>query len=197
LNADSVGRFLTMGGEAAYLYGYEASEIIKEQECSSGNNMLFFRDDAGHIKKPTATYWGARLLAQEWLKPGDEPHEIYPAFSNVHNADGEELITAYAVHRPDGPWALLLINKDPKRAYSVSVVFSDTSQRKASTFKGQIELFQFSGVQYQLNSDPNNPFPIKAEPPAHNVIEKGESKAIELPAYSLTVVRGTGPRASP
>src|SRR5216683_5026682 len=57
LNADSVGRFLTLGGEAAYLYGYEASEIIKEQECSSGNNMLFFRNDRGHIKKPTATYW--------------------------------------------------------------------------------------------------------------------------------------------
>jgi hypothetical protein len=190
LNADSVGRFLTMGGEAAYLYGYEASEIIKEQECSSGNNMLFFRDDAGHIKKPTATYWGARLLTQEWLQPGDELHDIYPAISDVLNADGEELITAYAVHRPDGLWSLLLINKDPKRAYSVSVVFSSTSPQKVSTFKGQVDLFQFSGAQYQLNSDPNHPFPTKADPPEHRVIESVESKTIALPAYSLTVIRG-------
>lgn len=128
------------------------------------------------------------------MKPGDEPHEIYPAVSNVRNKDGEELVTAYAVHRPDGLWSLLLINKDPKRAYSVSVVFSSKSPQKVSTFKGQVDLFQFSGAQYQLNSDPNSPSPIKANPPSHKVIERGESKAIELPAYSLTVVRGPSSR---
>jgi len=190
LNADSVGRFLTMGGEAAYLYGYEASEIIKEQECSAGNNMLFFRDDRGQIKKPTATYWGARLLTQEWVQRGDQSNEIYPAVSDVRNGNGDEMITAYAVHRPDGLWSVLLINKDPQRAYETSVVFRNTSLRKVSTFRGQVDLFQFSGVQYQLNSDPKNPFPIKDEPPEHRIIEKFESKTITLPAYSLTVIRG-------
>lgn len=190
LNADSVGRFLTMGGEAAYLYGYEASEIIKEQECSSGNNMLFFRDDRGHIKKPTATYWGARLLTQQWAQPGDQPHEIYPAVSDVRNGNRDQLITAYAVHRPDGLWSLLLINRDPNRAFQTSVVFRNTLTSETSTFTGQVDLFQFSGAQYQLNSDPNKPFPIKAEPPEHRVIESVESKTIALPAYSLTVIRG-------
>ena len=123
LNVDSVGRFLTMGGEAAYLYGYEASEIIKEQECSSGNNMLFFRDDRGHIKKPTATYWGARLLTQQWVQPGNQPHEIYPAASDVLNGNRDQMITAYAVHRPDGLWALLLINRDPTRTFQTSLFF--------------------------------------------------------------------------
>jgi hypothetical protein len=190
LNADSVGRFLTMGGEAAYLYGYEASEIIKEQECSSGNNMLFFRDDRGHIKKPTATYWGARLLTQQWAQPGDQPHEIYPAVSDVRNGNRDQLITAYAVHRPDGLWSLLLINRDPNRAFQTSVVFRNTLTSETSTFTGQVDLFQFSGAQYQLNSDPNNPVSIKAEPPTHNVVERIERKTLALPAYSLTVVRG-------
>lgn len=190
LNADSVARFLTIGGDAAYLYGYEASEIINEQKCSSGNNMLFFRDDGGRIKKPTATYWGARLLAQEWAQPGDQLHEIYPASSDVLNGNRDQVITAYAVHRPDGQWSVLLINRDPNRAFQTSVRFRNTLSETFSTFNGPVEVFQYSREQYQLNSDPKNPSQIKAEPPAHSVIGNFEGKGIVVPAYSLTVLRG-------
>ncbi len=190
LNADSVGRFLTMGGEAAYLYGYEASEIIKEQECSSGNNMLFFRDDRGHIKKPTAAYWGARLLTHEWVQPGDQPHEIYPAASDVLNGNRDQVITAYAVHRPDGLWALLLINRDPNRAFQTSVIFRNETDGSLSRFTGPIDLFQFSEAQDQLNSDRNNPFPIKAEPPKQSKIPADSNWTLNLPPHSLTVIRG-------
>ena len=190
LNADIAGKFLTLGGDQAFMFGYTPGHVGRDFPCTAGNNMLFSMDEDGDITHRFATYFGARLVTQEWLQPGDELHDIYPAISDAHNAEGEELITAYAVHRPDGLWSLLLINKDPKRAYSVSVVFSSTSPRRISTFKGQVDLFQFSRAQYQMNSDPNNPFPIKAEPPTHNVVEKVESKTIALPAYSLTVVRG-------
>src|SRR5258708_14884337 len=84
----------------------------------------------------------------------------------------------------------MLINKYQQSTYETSVVFQNASLRKASTFRGRVDLFQFTGAQYQLNSDPKNPFPIKAEPPEHRVIEKVESKTITLPAYSLTVIRG-------
>src|ERR1700687_3390914 len=117
LNADSVAHFLTLGGNAAYLYGYEASEVIEEQECSAGNNMLFFRADNRHARQRTATYWGARLLTQEWTQPGGDWHEIYPAVASVQNNKGERLVTAYALLRPDGLWSLLLINLDLDHAY--------------------------------------------------------------------------------
>jgi hypothetical protein len=190
LNADSVGRFLTLGGDVAYLYGYEASEVIKEQECSSGNNMLFFRDDDGHIKERTATYWGARLLTQEWVEPVDKWHQVYPAVSTVQNKSGESLVNAYALLRPDGLWSLLLINKDPDRAYQVRVRFRNALTGNFSGFTGPADVIQFSRAQYQLNSDPNKPYPIKAEPPEHRVVDSSGSKKIVLPAYSLTVVRG-------
>ena len=191
LNADSVGRFLTMGGEAAYLYGYEASEIIKEQECSSGNNMLFFRDDHGHIKKPTATYWGARLLTQQWVQPGDQTHEVYPAVSNVRNGNGDEMITSYAVHRPDGLWSVLLINKDPTRAYETSVVFRNAAGATGA-FDGRLDIFQYSSKQYLLGGPASNPFPVRADEPEHRIVESSRMKPapISLPPYSLTVVRG-------
>jgi hypothetical protein len=191
LNADSVGHFLTMGGEAAYLYGYEASEIITEQECSAGNNMLFFRDDRGHIKKPTATYWGARLLSQEWVQPGDQSHEIYPAVSDARNDYGDEMITAYAVHRPDGLWALMLINKDPLRTYETSVVFRNAAPA-AGGFDGRLDIFQYSSKQYVLGGTPANPYPVRADEPEHRVVQSRfpETTPIILPPYSLTVIRG-------
>src|SRR5947207_1157816 len=170
LNADAAGRFLTLGGDAAYLYGYEASEVISEQSCSSGNNMLFFRDAAGHITKPTATYWGARLLTREWVKPGNEVHEIYPAVSNVRNRDGQTLVTAYAVHRPDGLWSVLLINKDREHAYLTTTVFRHFATTSIGRFVGRVEVYQYSGRQYVLGGPPNNPFPIKADEPEHRTL---------------------------
>ena len=192
LNADAVGRFLTLGGDEAYLYGYEASEVINEQTCSSGNNMLFFRDDAGHITKPTATYWGARLLTQEWAKPGNEVHEIYPAVSDVRDRNGQPLVTAYAVHRPDGLWSLLLINKDREHAYLTTQIFRKNASGSIEGFAGQLDLYQYSQKQYVLGGPPRNPYPIKADEPEHRLSQSSSPKpaSISLPPYSLTVIRG-------
>lgn len=188
LNADSVARFLTLGGNAAYLYGYEPSEVIKEQECSSGNNMLFFSDQDHHIKEPTPTYWAALLMTQEWTGDARKWHEVYSAISTVKNKSGESIVTAYALMRPDGLWSLLLINKDPNHSYDVAVRVRNSGDKSVRGFRSAIDLFQFSGAQYQLNSDPNNPYPIRSEPPAHVVIGNRNGK-IHLPEYSLTIAR--------
>src|SRR5437660_8245645 len=190
LNADAVGRFLTLGGDVAYLYGYEPSEVISEQSCSSGNNMLFFRDATGHITKPTATYWGARLLTQEWVKPGNEVHEIYQAVSDVRDRNGQPLVTAYAVHRPDGLWSVLLINKDPERAYLTTQIFQNNASGSIESFAGQLDLYQYSRKQYVLGGPPNKPYPIKADEPEHRTITSLAVTPISLPPYSLTVLRG-------
>ena len=193
LDVDSVGRFLTMGGEAAYLYGYEASEIIKEQACSSGNNMLFFRDDRGHIKKPTATYWGARLLTQQWVQPGNQPHEIYPAASDALNGNRDQMITAYATRRPDGLWSLLLINRDPARTFQTNVIFRNTVSGSVGRFDGPLDFYQYSARQYLLGGTPDNPYPVRSDEPEHKIIQSTDSQATQilLPPHSLTVVRGT------
>lgn len=186
VNADSVARFLTLGGDVAYLYGYEASHVIKETECSAGNNMMFFLDESGHAGMPTPAYWGARLLAQEWVKPGDEMHDLYRASSDLENEQGEQVVTAYALHRPDGLWSLMLINKDPNQAHEARIVFWNKSG--TSAFATPLDVVQFSPRQYQLSSDRENPVPIKSDPPARFTV--GPPAPINLPAYSLTVIRG-------
>ena len=194
LNADIVGRFLTLGGDQAFLYGYTPSEVLHDNPCGTpGQNMLFSMDEDGDITHEFATYFGAQLLTQEWAMPDGSWHEIYPAVSNIRNQKREELVTAYALLRPDGLWSVLLINKDPATTQRVRLQFHNESARTTTTFNGRVDLYQFSGAQYQLNDDRENPFPIKAEPPEHRVIESAQTASFELPAYSLTVIRGSGP----
>ena len=192
LNADIVGRFLTLGGDQAFLFGYTPSQSHRDQACTAGNNMLFLMDNNGEILHRFATYFGARLLTQEWTKPGDEWHEVYPATADVTNGKGEAIVTAYAVYRPDRLWSLLVINKDPRNSYQVKVRFLAESRGAASAFAGPVDLYQFSGSQYELNDDKNNPYPTKADPPTHRVVPGNRSSLFELPAYSLTVLRGAG-----
>src|SRR5439155_26056277 len=113
-------------------------------------------------------------------------HQIYPATSTVHNSKGEELITASAVHRPDGLWSVLLINKDPKRAYETRLLFRNATGAVGG-FDGQLEMFQFSSKQYLLGGPKDNPYPVRADDPEHKVIRPSPGLTpISLPAYSLT-----------
>jgi hypothetical protein len=193
LNADIVGSFLTLGGDRAFLYGYTPSEVLHDSPCLPGQNMMFSMNDDGNLTHRFATYFGAQLLTQQWTMPAGGTHEIYPAVANVRNQKGEALVTAYAVHRPDDLWSVLLINKDPERVYNVQVRFRNEATKTIATFAGPLELYQYSQAQYVLNDDQQNPFPIKADPPAHTTISN-PSAAVELPAFSITVLRGTGPK---
>jgi hypothetical protein len=84
----------------------------------------------------------------------------------------------------------MLVNKDPNLAHEVKIVFSKGSSMNAG-FDSAIDVIQFSGAQYQLNSDREQPKPIKSEPPSRFTI--GQRSVVSLPAYSLTVVRGSVP----
>jgi hypothetical protein len=191
LHADIVGEFLTLGGDQAFLYGYAPDVVIEERDCTAGNNMLFSMDDEGKITHRFATYFGARLMTQEWLKPSDGIQEIYPARSDVQDASGNELISTYAVSRPDGLWSLLLINKDPKRSFEVSLAFRNGTSGREAKLKTPIDVYQYSEEQYLLGGPPKDPYPVRAKDPIHRVLKSAaELKNLTLPPYSLSVVRG-------
>jgi hypothetical protein len=186
-NADSVAHFFSLGGAAAYLYGYEPGEIFEELKCSAGNNTLFFRGEDGGITQPTATYWGARLLATEWVLPGDQPHDVYLADSDVRDEHGDSIITAYALHRPDDSVSVLVINKSPFNTYRLKLRFDDQTRLETFRYEGESECFQFSRAQYRLNDNGRDSYPIQSEPPRQTRIRLREP--LLLPPYSMTVLR--------
>jgi len=171
LNAEIVAQFLTMGGARAYLYGYEPNELINEKACSWGNNMLFLLGENGGIRSRFPAYYAAHLLSQEWAQPSGGIHRIYRADSD------NRLVSAFAVHRPDGQWSLLLINKDPHRSFSAQ-----------TEFRGSVEVVQYSQIQYAWKSAGENGKVVRDVPPVDT--KAAANEAIALPPYSLTVVRG-------
>ena len=197
LNADSVGTFLMLGGEQTFLYGYEPNDIIQEVDCSSGNNMLFLLGADGNISYRMPTYYGARLLTQEWAQPGDGLHELYLATVDEPAMQAKTLVTAYAVLRPDRLWAVMLLNKDPSNAHAIRVRFHNDASGSESEFEGSIDLYQYSRKQYELSADKQKPYPIKDRPPKHRTLQGSAALVVQLPAYSITIIRGRGPLANP
>jgi hypothetical protein len=190
MNADIVGQFLTLGGSRAYLFGYEPNEVIQEEPCTWGINALFLCDARGRIKHRLATYYGAQMLTREWAQPVDAPHLVYRATSDIKNQKGQTLVTAYAVARPDGQLALMVINKDPEQAFAAQITFLDMAKNSRASFQTPLEVYQLSTAQYSWHAYKEKGYPERSLPPKHTVIDGRKEQTILLPPYSLSVVRG-------
>lgn len=194
LNADIVGQFLTLGGDAAYLFGYTPNTPINQHlACAGyGNMMLWQADENGEARWKLPAYYGARLMTGEWAQAGDAPHALYPAASTLRDAKGQALVTAYAVHRPDGQWALMIVNRDMTAAHPVVIDFKGAAGPLGG-LKGAVEVYQYSGRQYAWKDAGPESRPARSLPPEHRTVKGGGT--LDLPAYSLTIVRGAGPAA--
>lgn len=190
-NADTVGQFLTLGGEVAYLYGYEPDALIRESSaCNTwGNLALFLSDGDRHIQHPLATYYGARLLTREWVQPGDGRHLVLQTDSGARYPSGEPAVSAYSVRRPDGRVAIELVNKDPTRTWTVHLV----GERKGSKspLSGPLDFYRLSAAEYVWHPRGEFGFPRPDRPPTHGTI-RGDGTLVLAP-QSLTVVRTRGP----
>ena len=189
LNAEIAAQFLTLGGDAAYLYGYEPNALIRENGGSWGNNMLFLQGQDGGIRAPISTYHAARLLTREWAQPAGGEHRIYTARSDLRNARRQALVDAFAVKRPDHRWAFLLINKDPICSHRMRLAFVRQDGRGiANPLPGPFDLHQFSAHQYAWHEAGESGYPTRSDPPRHRTIEN-LGGGVTLPPYSLTILR--------
>jgi hypothetical protein len=191
LNADTVARFLADGGDATYLYGYEPDALISElPRCDSwGNLILFLSNDQHVIRQPVPAYWGARMLTGDWAQPGGGQHAMYAADATPRDADGRPLVTAYAVRRPDGRLAVLLLNKDPARSWTLDVRAGAPGAEQA--LAGSVDVVAYSRAQYAWHARGDHGFARPDLPPARG--RRPAGAPVTLPPWSLTVVRTAGP----
>jgi hypothetical protein len=189
--ADSFAGFLSAGGQSTHYY-HDLSYSPPHPACANswGTYHLFMVDDHYQIVDPTSQFFAAQLITQEWAEPKDAEHLQYLASSNVKDAQGHLLVTAYALHRPDGQWSLMLINKDHDHAHQVRIVFHDAEANRDSHFAGELARTTFGREQYQWhparkkgNADPDGP-------PARSTVNGSAETSYDLPAASLTVIRG-------
>src|SRR5206468_10097356 len=104
------------------------------------------------------------LITQEWVQPGNGAHQVFPAASDVLDPAGHVLVTAYALHRPDGQWALMIVNKDQENSHAVRINFGDGAAGSDNAFFGTVDVITFGSEQYQWHptvtggsADPDGP----------------------------------------
>ena len=189
--ADYVGAFLTAGGAGSYYFHYLPWPL--GQDCSKtwGTFAMFKTDDSLRIQQPTSQFFATRLLTQEWVVPGDDPHEVWPAASDVVDAAGHVLVTAYAVRRPDRQWALLAINKDPASPHDVRVVFAGAGSGRDTAFAGPVSMVVFGPDQYEWHPDGADGYARPAGPLAAIEQPGGADAVYRLPPSSVSVLRGS------
>lgn len=188
--ADSFGGFLSAGGQSTHYY-HDLSYSPPHPACANswGTYHLFMTDDHYEIKQPTSQFFATRLITQEWAQPGDGEHLLYLASSDVKDSQEHVLVTAYALHRPDGQWSLMLINKDHDHSHEVRVAFH-APDLPDSYFAGDITAVTFGREQYQWHAARKKGYADPDGPPVTSTLSGQQGSRYMLPAASLTVLRG-------
>ena len=106
----------------------------------------------------------------------------------MKDAAGHQLVTAYAVERPDGQWALMLINKDRARAQEVRVSFRDGDG--PTRFTGPVAVTTFGASNYVWHAKGRDGRAAPDGPPVASKRPGGPATTYTLPRASLTVLRG-------
>jgi F5/8 type C domain len=188
--ADYIGAFLNGGGKAVYYFHYPPLGIHRGTNGSLGTFEMFSTDKDLKIKQPLSQYFASQMITLEWLQSGDGIHKLFRASSDVQDVAGNVLVTAYAALRPDGQWALMVVNKDQENAQKVRIVFDDGTGSSARSFDGALTVKTFGRAQYQWHplvdggtADPDGPI-------ASSTINASKETEYVLPAASITVLRG-------
>jgi hypothetical protein len=101
---------------------------------------------------------------------------------------GHALVTAYAVRRPDGDWAVLLVNKDRDHPRSVELAFEGDGG--PGFFDGEVNMVTFGSEQYVWHSAGAESHAEPDNPPVASTIMAGRAARVKLPKCSVSVLRG-------
>ena len=185
--ADNVGSFFAEGG-ALYIHSpIEPSGI--EHGCQGwaiwGNALL---DRDGKLIGYTAFYHASRMINNEWVTHRSGTHHLYSVDVGMEDAAGNNLVTSYAVRRPDGQWALLLINKDREHAHPIRIAFE--SNGGTGHFSGSIRMVTYGSEQYVWHGEDATAHADPNLPPVVSSVDASAQTVFTLPKASVTVLRG-------
>ena len=188
--ADNVGSFFEGGGAAFYHSPIQPQDIHNTCEgWASWSN--FVADENYNIKGYTSPYFAAHIINREWVQHRSGIHRMFPASADIKDGDGNALVTSYAVHRPDGNWSLMLVNRDENNSHTIRVVFS--GGRQDASFDGEVRLATFGSEQYVWINDGPNSHADPDGPVAARTLTANSQTTFILPKASITVLRGKVP----
>jgi hypothetical protein len=99
-------------------------------------------------------------------------------------------VTSYAVRRPDGNWAIMLVNRDETQPHTVRVEFDGASSSPHIGFSGPVAVTTFGSEQYEWKADRVNSHADPDGPAVGFRVNAGPNTTYTLPKASVTVLRG-------
>ena len=187
--ADSVGSFFE-GGGAAYYHSPIQPQGIQKTCLGWSSWSNFVSDERYSIKGYTSPYFAAHMINREWVQHRSGLHRMFSSSSDVKDAEGNLLVTSYAVYRPDGNWSIMLVNRDETNAHSVRIQFEDSTSKRTAMFSGPVTIVSFGSEQYVWVDD--GPY-SRADPdhaPVAAAVTATAQTVFTLRKASITVVRG-------
>jgi hypothetical protein len=189
--ADSVGAFLLNGGPGAVYYHSPIQPEPLRPGCGAWSTYgNFVADENLEIRQHTAQYSASQMLNLDWVKHGAGEHQLYGAVGDLLDEAKHELITAYAVKRPDGEWSLMIINKDPSNAHEVKLVFEENGKDSGAQFRGPVKMVTFGATEYVWRPSGPTSHADPAGPPKRTTVEWKDGQKAELPKASVVVLTG-------
>ena len=186
--ADNIGSFFE-GGGAAFYHSPIQPQGLRNTCLGWASWSNFVSDETYEIKGYTSTYFAAHMINLEWVQHRAGIHEMFPSSSDITDADGNLLVTSYAVRRPDGTWSLMLVNRDETHPHTVRIVFQDAQSKRSAPFAGPVTFVSFGSEQYVWINDGPNSHPDPDHPPVAALLQ-GPPSTFTLPKASITVLRG-------
>jgi hypothetical protein len=138
----------------------------------------------------TAQYLVAQMITRDWVQPIDATHQIFKASSDIEDASGNVLVTAYPVKRPDGRWAVLLVNRDRDHDHTVKVSFANTETKRDSFFSGPVTQTTLGQGQYEWHPGGEMGHAEPDGPPSRSTVNGEADTLYGLPKASITVLSG-------
>jgi hypothetical protein len=181
--ADSIGAFFEGGGAVYYHSPIQPQGI--QNSCQGWASWSNFESDRDYnITGYTSYYFAAHMINLEWVQHRSGVHQMFPS-----KTDSED-VTSYTVHRPDGNWSLMLVNRDESNAHTVRVVFDEAKGKRARSFSGPVAFTTFGSEQYVWRDDGAASHADPDGPPAGRTILADPQTTFTLPKASITVLRG-------
>jgi hypothetical protein len=155
-----------------------------------GTFGLYTVDVNYQIKQPTSQFFASQLINLEWVQAGSGTHRLFPAATDIVDPAGHVLVTAYSVLRPDGQWAVMLINKDQENSHAVRIVFRDQEAVNDAYLTGSVEVVTFGSEQYQWHPKDVGGAADPDGPAVRSTVAADKGTLYTLPKASVSVVRG-------
>jgi hypothetical protein len=187
--ADNIGSFFEGGGYAFYHSPIQPQGL--QNTClgwASWSNFV-----AAHeydITGYTSLYYAAHMINLEWVQHRSGTHQLFPSSVEIRDSDGNALVTSYTVHRPDGNWAIMLVNRDESNPHAVQVTFENFANKRHGFFSGPVDVVTFGSEQYVWVNDGTNSHADPDHPPVGVTTAADSQTTFTLPKASITVLRG-------